>query len=155
MKIRTKCFLTVLITYLSMCLVSWCACHGLIITGTSPWWTIPVSAIIAIILSVVGVRLIEQPKSILLSFIITVIIGWFLALFLFFLFQGIMNTIDGFTTIVYFTAMIFGFPGYVFYMAISESLTSDAEILGRMLYFLCGLIPIFVTLVSVKIKKKH
>ena len=70
MTIRTKCFLTVLITYLSMCLGSWCACHGLIITGTSPWWAIPVAAIIAIILSVVGVRLIEQPKSILLSFIL-------------------------------------------------------------------------------------
>ncbi len=153
MKTRTKCFLTVLITYLSMCLVSWCACHGLIASGADPWWTILVAGIIAIILSVVGVQLKEQPKSVWLSYVITVAVAWYFALLIFFLFEGVMGSADGLSTIVYISAMVLGFPGFAFLMAISEFGTTSAETLSCVLYFLCGLVSIVVTLISTKIKK--
>ena len=155
MKNRTKCFITVLITNLSMCLASWCACHGLIASGADPWWTILAAGIIAIILSAVGVRLKEQPKSVLLSYIITVAVAWFSALLIFFLLEGVMGSVDGLSTIVYISAMVLGFPGFAFLMAISEFGTSSAEALSTILYFLCGLVPIVVTFISMKIKRNE
>ncbi len=154
MKNRTKCFITVLITYLTMCLASWCACHGLIASGTDPWWTILAAGIIAIILSAVGVQLKEQPKCVRLSYVITVAAAWFSALLIFFLLEGVMGSADGLSTIVYVSAMVLGFPGFAFLMAISEFGTSSAETLSTILYFLCGLIPIVVTFISMKIKRK-
>ena len=153
MKNRTKCFITVLITYLTMCLASWCACHGLIASGADPWWTILAAGIIAIILSAVGVQLREQPKCVWLSYVITVTVAWFSALLIFFLLEGVMGSADGLSTIVYVSAMVLGFPGFAFLMAISEFGTSSAETLSTILYFLCGLIPIVVTFISVKIKR--
>ena len=153
MKIRTKCFITVLITYLSMCLASWCACHGLIASGADPWCTILAAGIIAIILTAVGVQLKEQPKCVRLSYVITVTVAWFSALLIFFLLEGVMGSVDGLSTIVYVSAMVLGFPGFAFLMAISEFGTSSAETLSTILYFLCGLIPVIVTFVSVKIKR--
>ena len=154
MKNRTKCFITVLITYLTMCLASWCACHGLIASGADPWWTILAAGVIAIILSVVGVQLKEQPKSVWLSYVITVAAAWFSALLIFFLLEGVMGSADGLSTIVYISAMVLGFPGFAFLMAISEFGTSSAEALSTILYFLCGLVPIVVTFISMKIKRK-
>lgn len=154
MKNRTKCFITVLITNLSMCLVSWCACHGLIASGADPWWTILAAVIIAIILSAVGVQLKEQPKSVWLSYVITVAVAWFSALLIFFLFEGVMGSVDGLSTIVYISAMVLGFPGFAFLMAISEFGTSSAETLSTIIYFLCGLVPVIVTFISIKFKRK-
>ena len=154
MKNRTKCFITVLITYLTMCLASWCACHGLIASGADPWWTILAAGIIAIILSAVGVQLKEQPKCVWLSYVITVAAAWFSALLIFFLLEGVMGSADGLSTIVYISAMVLGFPGFAFLMAISEFGTSSAEALSTILYFLCGLVPIVVTFISMKIKRK-
>lgn len=154
MKNRTKCFITVLITYLTMCLASWCACHGLIASGADPWWTILAAGIIAIILSAVGVQLKGQPKCVWLSYVITVAAAWFSALLIFFLLEGVMGSADGLSTIVYVSAMVLGFPGFAFLMAISEFGTSSAETLSTILYFLCGLVPIVVTFISMKIKRK-
>ena len=106
-----------------------------------------------IILSAVGVKLKEQPKCVWLSYVITVAAAWFSALLIFFLLEGVMGSADGLSTIVYVSAMVLGFPGFAFLMAISEFGTSSAEALSTILYFLCGLIPVIVTFVSVKIKR--
>lgn len=72
MKNRTKCFLTVLITYLSMCLGSWLLVYFLITAGSEPVMAIIAGFIASLGLSTAGTLLRKQPKSVLLSYALTI-----------------------------------------------------------------------------------
>ena len=82
MKIRTKCFLTVIITYLSMCVITWGATSLLMSSGADLPYAILAAIVISVIFSSAGIKVGQQSKSVWISYVITVSSSWFTALVL-------------------------------------------------------------------------
>ena len=153
MKNKTKCFLTVLITYISMCIVSFLLVYFLIKAGSSPVVAVIAALIVCIVLSIAGVLLKNQPKSVLISFVATVCSSWLIIPMLYHILANFLYSPSLITEIISMSAMIFGFPGFIFAMAMGENLNANPISLYFIVYILCGLVPVIVTFVTTKIKK--
>ncbi len=153
MKNKTKCFLTVLITYISMCIVSWLLVYFLIGAGSSPIFAVIAAITVCIVLSIAGVLLRNQPQNVLLSFTLTVGFAWLIIPMLYLLLANLLSSPSLISEIISISAMILGFPGFIFAMAMGENLNSNPISLYFIVYILCGLVPVIVTFISVKVKK--
>lgn len=153
MKNRTRCFLTVLITYISMCVVSWLLVYFLINAGAEPTLAVISALIVCVCLSITGFLLRHQPKSVLLSFSLTVCIAWIIVPLLYLISASFLLSPSIIGEIISISAMIFGFPGFIFAMAIGENLNSNPISIYFIVYILCGLFPVIVTFFSARVKK--
>lgn len=153
MKNRTKCFLTVLITYLSMCLGSWLLVYFLITAGSEPIMAIIAGFIASLGLSTAGILLRKQPKSVLLSYALTIVIAWCITPLVYFVLGSIIGSSSVITEIINISLIAIGFPGFIFGMAMGENSNSNPIIMYFVVYGLCGLLPVIITFVSTKVKK--
>lgn len=153
MKNKTKSFLTVLITYISMCIVSWLLVYFLIGAGSSPIVAVIAALIVCIVLSIAGVLLKNQPKSVLISFVATVCSSWLIIPMLYHILANFLYSPSLISEIISMSAMIFGFPGFIFAMAMGENLNANPISIYFIVYILCGFVPAIVTLIPTKIKK--
>ncbi len=153
MKNRTKCFLTVFITYISMCVISFLLVYFLINAGSSPIVAVIAALIVCFVLSIAGVLLRTQPKCVLLSFALTVSFAWLIIPMLYHILANFLYSPSLISEIISMSAMIFGFPGFIFAMAMGENLNANPISIYFIVYLLCGLVPAIVTFISVKVKK--
>lgn len=153
MKNKTKCFLTVLITYISMCVVSFLLVYFLIKAGSSPVVAVIAAIIVCVALSIAGMLLKNQPKSVLICFSVTVCSAWLIIPMLYHIISNFLYSPSLITEIISMSAIIFGFPGFIFAMAMGENLNENPISIYFIVYILCGLVPAIVTFVTTKIKK--
>lgn len=155
MKNGTKAFLTVLITYISLCAAAWGSVAVSVFSGAGSALAIVAAAIvISIICSIVGVRLSKQPKSVWVSFSLTISFAWLMAILL-----GWITAPFPYSTavneIVNMCSIILGFPGFGFGMVLGEHYgISSMDFIGVLVYVLCGIVPSVVTVVVANRRKK-
>lgn len=153
MKNRTICFLTVLITYLAECAITFGTVAILMYMRADVLFAIIDAGVIGIIFSIAGVKLAKQPKCVWISFSLTVLSAWFTAILLGNLLGTVMTSVVGMTEVVNIISLILGFPGFQYGMMLGEYYTVSSVLLCAVIYILSGFVPVIVTAISAMRKK--
>ena len=148
MKIRTKCFLTVIITYLSMCVITWGATSLLMSSGADLPYAIRAAIVISVIFSSAGIKVGQQSKSVWISYIITVSSSWFTALVLNNLLGNVMPYTTWLNETINITSIVLGFPGFIYAMMLGEYYSVLSVLVISVIYILNGIVPVVVTVFS-------
>lgn len=149
MKNSTKCILTVLITYIAECIVSYGTVTLVAVFGKDDWLLVVGSAVIGIIFSVEGAIIARQPKCVWISFSVTVLIAWFIAILSAVILDPIMFSVVGMNEIVNIVTLIIGYPGFMCAMMLGEYFGLTSTALTILIYTLSGMVPVIVTVASV------
>ncbi len=154
MKNRTKAFLTILITYVSLCALAWGSVAISVFSGAGSALAIVVAAVvISIICSIAGVKLGSQPKGVWISFSLTIFFAWFTTALLNLITAPVPYSIIV-NEIVNIGSLIFGFPGFIFGMVLGERYgISGVAFIGVLVQVLCGIVPVIVTIIVAKKKR--
>lgn len=146
-KIRTKSFLTVLFTFLSLCVASLLLVCLVITPGSSAAAGVISGIIVSFALSVAAILIRKQPKSVLMSFSLTVCIAWSVAPLLYYVLVPLFSSASVSVLKEIFTVFfaVISFPAFMFAMAFSENIASFPFYLYFVIFALCGLLPVAVT----------
>ena len=153
MKNRTKCFLTVLITYLAMCVITWGATALLMSSRADLPYAIFAAVVISVVFSIAGMKVGKQSKSVWISYIITVSSSWFIALLLNNLLGTVMTYATWLNETINITSIVLGFPGFIYGMMLGEYYSVLSVLVISVIYIFTGIVPVMVTVFSATRKK--
>ncbi len=155
-KIKLKSLVTVIVTYISMCIV--CFVLGLLLmTPGADLITAVIAAVIVCIgLCVAGTLLARyQPSKVLLAFCLTIVSAWLIVPSFYFvslyLLEGLAPLII--LEILSLMIMAFGIPGFMFLNIMNENLNSNPVFIYFVVAVLCAVVPVIVTYLSSKSKR--
>lgn len=157
-KIKFKSFVTVIVTYISMCIVSAVSVFLLITPGADPITAVIAAAIVCIGLCIAGILLARyQQKKVLFAFCLTIVSAWLFIPLLYFVSGNFLQSVLSSTSIILeitsIAMIVLGLPGFMFAMAMGENLNSNPVFIYFVVAVLCAVVPVVVTYFSSKSKK--
>ncbi len=155
-KIKFKSLVTVIVTYISMCIV--CFGSGLLLMtpGADSITSVIAAAIMCVGFCIAGTLLARfQPQKVLLAFCLTIVSAWLIVPSFYFvslyLLEGLVSSII--LEIISLIIMAFGIPGFMFLNVMNENLNSNPVFVYFVVAVLCAVVPVIVTYLSYKSKR--
>lgn len=155
-KIKFKSFVTIIVTYISMCIV--CFVLGLLLMtpGADPITAVIAAAIMCIGLCIAGTLLTRyQPKKVLFAFCLTIVSAWLIVPSFYFLLLYVLESFAPsiILEIISLMIMAFGIPGFLFLNIMNENLNANPVFIYFVVYALCGVAPVILTFFISKSKR--
>lgn len=147
-KIRFKCVITVLLTYILLCFVCFLLGLFLMKPGAEPITAVISCLIVCVLLSFAGIFLARyQSRRVLVSFCATFVSALLLVPSLYFIIGNLLShfTHSVLTEIMSLIVMLFGIPGFLFIGVLDENLNSNPIVVYVIAAVFCVVIPAVIT----------
>ncbi|MBR3817125.1 MAG: helix-turn-helix transcriptional regulator [Clostridia bacterium] len=155
-RVKLKSLITVIVTYISMCIVCFALGLGLMPPGSSPVTAVASAVIVCICLCIAGILLAAyQPKKVLIAYCATIISAWLVVPSFYFVSLCLLEeTVPSIITeIISLVVLFLGIPGFLFLNIMSENLNSNPVFIYIVVFVLCSVVPVAVSYLYSKSKR--